>query len=145
MLARASIQKPCKLHNQIILLQTVMTLFIYRLVFIIVGLTGFEPAAIAQARYTPEEQIRNAKIWGGPPTPAEWRVHSEWLKMNCFKKYPEREVARIKRDRQRETEDRERRIREARGEESDLIAAEQEVVDIFRRERDSLLEAENCD
>lgn len=117
----------------------------YRLVFIIVGLRGFELAAIAQVKYTPEEQIRNAKIWGRPPTPAEWRVHSEWLKMNCFKKYPEREIARIKQNGQREIEDSDRRIRAARGENSDLIAAEQRVVDIFRRELDSLLEAENCD
>ena len=117
----------------------------HRLIFIAVWLIGFVPAVIAQVKYTPEEQIRNAKIWGGPPTPAEWRVHSEWLKMNCFKKYPEREIARIKRDRQRETEDRERRIRAAYGERADLIAAEQKVVDIFREEQDSLLEAENCD
>jgi hypothetical protein len=117
----------------------------HRLIFIAVWLIGFGPAVIAQVKYTPEEQIRNAKIWGGPPTPAEWRVHSEWLKKNCFKKYPEREIARIKKDRQRETEDRERRIRAAYGERTGTIEAEQEIVDIYRKLHDRLLEAENCD
>lgn len=54
----------------------------------------------------------------------------------------ERQIQDITRQRSDSAEDSARRIREARGEDSDLIAAEQRVVDIFREERDSKLDSE---
>jgi lambda family phage tail tape measure protein len=54
----------------------------------------------------------------------------------------ERQIADITQQRSDSAEDSARRIREARGEDSDLIAAEQKVVDIFREERDAKLDSE---
>jgi lambda family phage tail tape measure protein len=54
----------------------------------------------------------------------------------------ERQIQDIKRQSSDFIEDSERRIRAARGEDSDLIAAEQKVVDIFREERDAKLDSE---
>jgi lambda family phage tail tape measure protein len=54
----------------------------------------------------------------------------------------ERQIQDITQQRSDSAEDSARRIREARGEDSDLIAAEQKVVDIFREERDSRIQSE---
>lgn len=54
----------------------------------------------------------------------------------------ERQIQDSKRQSSDFIEDSDRRIRAARGENSDLIAAEQRVVDIFREERDSKLDSE---
>ena len=117
----------------------------YKIVFVIAGLLMMGQSAIAQGKYTAEERIRNAMIWGRSPTAEEWRSHREWMKNNCFKKYPEREIARIKRRNADTLEDIQRQTRIAQGEDIDIVGDEQKVADIKRKERDTNLRAENCD